>query len=455
MRRRRARGCGVALLAWGYLALVPASRVVAAQMVAFPGAHGAGALSLGGRGGRVFHVTNLEDSGAGSLRAAIEAREPRTIVFDLGGTIRLRTPLVIRSGRVTVAGQTAPGGGITLRDQSFSVHADDVVVRFIRSRMGDSSGAVGDSIWVSQGNRIILDHVSASWSTDESLSVTQGYKRPGRLLGDVTVQWSIIAESLCQSVNPKGRHCFGSIIGGSRGAQITFHHNLWALHVQRMPRLGNSLPPQQDPDGAYIDLRYNVIYDWGGHQAGYGGIPPGVVAFNLVGNSYWTGPDSRGDSIFKEGNPAAHAFIAGNSFNGAALRSPLDHVTGSIRFDYLLSAPVPMPSVPQDDPANAYREVLALAGASLVRDSVDTRVLAKVRNRTGGFIDSQSQVGGWPELVPGRPWVDSDGDGMPDTWEKAHGLNPADGRDGARVAADGYTNLEHWLNALAAPAMPH
>jgi hypothetical protein len=430
------------------------SQPLSAQVPAFPGAEGAGAMSLGGRGGRVIHVTNLQDSGPGSLRAAIESSGPRTIVFDIGGTIRLKTPLVIRYGRVTVAGQTAPGGGITLRDQSFSVHADDVVVRFIRSRMGDVSRAVGDSIWVSQGNRIILDHVSTSWSTDETLSVTQGYKRPGRLLGDVTVQWSIIAESLCQSANPKGRHCFGSIIGGSRGARITFHHNLWALHAQRMPRLGNSLPPEQDPEGAFIDLRYNVMYDWEGHQAGYGGIPPGVVAFNLIGNSYRTGPDSHGDWIFKEGNPAAHAFIAANSFNGEIQRSPLDHVTGDIRPDYLLPAPVPMPPITADDAASAYGKVLALAGASLVRDPVDARVLAKVRNRTGGLINSQDEVGGWPQLAPGRPWVDSDGDGIPDDRERAHGLNPRDPRDGSRVGSDGYTNLEHWLNELAAPAMP-
>jgi hypothetical protein len=149
-------------------------------------------MSFGGRGGRIIRVTNLEDSGPGSLRAAVEARGPRIVIFDVGGTIRLKSALVIRSGRITIAGQTAPGGGITLRDQTFSVHSDDVVVRFIRSRLGDVSGVVNDAMWVSAGSRIILDHVSASWGTDESLSVTSG-----REIRDVTVQWSIISESLC------------------------------------------------------------------------------------------------------------------------------------------------------------------------------------------------------------------------------------------------------------------
>ena len=426
---------------------------VTAQVPAFPGAQGAGAMSLGGRGGRIIRVTNLNDSGPGSLRAAVEARVPRIVIFDVGGTIRLKSPLVIRSGRITIAGQTAPGGGITLRDYTLGVHADDVVVRFIRSRLGDVSHVTNDAVWISMGQRIVLDHVSASWGTDESLSVTAG--NHGHVLDHVTVQWSIISESLCNSVNPKGRHCFGSIIAGANGAHFSFHHNLWADHTERMPRVGNDLVAAQDPVGSFFDIRSNVIYNWGGHQAGYSGAPVGPASYNFIDNSYWSGPDSRDPAIFKEGNPDAHAFFSGNTLNGKLL-SGLEGVTGLRVPGYLLGEPVPMPAVTTDSAAAAYEKVLRFAGDSLPRDPVDSRVVAGVRNRSGRLIDSQSQVGGWPELARGTPWIDHDGDGMPDDWERAHGLDPNDPRDGnADRDHDGYTNVEEWLNALAAPAMPH
>lgn len=428
----------------------------AAQVRAFPGAEGAGAMSLGGRGGRVIRVTNLDDSGPGSLRAAVEARGPRIVVFDVGGTIRLQKPLTVRNGRITIAGQTAPGGGITLRDQLFGIGADDVVVRFIRSRLGDESGAVADAIWITRGDRIILDHVSASWGTDEVLSVSSSYRRPGQELGGVTVQWSIISESLCDSVNPEGRHCFGTLIGGSRGARISFHHNLWAHHGGRMPGAGNVLPPGQDPQGGHFDFRSNVIYNWGARQAGYSSSR-GRAHYNFIDNSYWTGPDSRGDSIFSEASPFAVAFFAGNSLNGRPVENPLARISGegARRPDYLLRAPVPVAPVSRDPAPSAYQKVLASAGASLARDPVDQRVVESVRSRSGRLIDSQREVGGWPALARGTPWRDSDGDGMPDDWERSNRLDPADPRDGAADSdGDGYTNVEEWLNALAAPAMP-
>ena len=426
----------------------------AAQVPAFPGAEGAGAMSLGGRGGRVLRVTNLNDSGPGSLRAAVETPGPRIVVFDVGGTIRLASPLAIRHPRITIAGQTAPGGGITLRDQTLGISADDVVVRFIRSRLGDASGAVADAVWITRGNRIVLDHVSASWGTDEVLSVTSGYKRPGRELGDVTVQWSIISESLCNSVNPEGRHCYGSILAGSRGARFSFHHNLWAHHGARMPRVGSSLPPGQDAVGGFFDVRSNVMYNWGSREAGYGGLPAARVAYNLVDNSYWTGPSSRGDAIFKEGNPFARAYFAGNTINGQPLPPAGPGVTGATGPGYFLGSLVQMPRVAPDPAAAAYRKVLARAGASLARDTVDARVVAETYSRSGRLIDSQRDVGGWPMLAPGRPWLDSDRDGMPDDWERSRRLNPRDPRDGnADADRDGYTNVEEWLNALAAPAM--
>jgi hypothetical protein len=425
-----------------------------AQVPAFPGAEGAGATSLGGRGGRVIHVTNLEDNGPGSLRAAIEADGPRTIVFDVGGTIRLNSMLRLTNGRVTIAGQTAPGGGITIADQRLHIAADDVVVRFIRSRLGDESHAVSDAIWVANGRRIILDHVSASWATDEALSVASTYKRPGDRLGDVTVQWSIISDTICGPGNPQGPHCYGSLVSGSHGARYSWHHNLWANHVGRMPRPANDLVPSEDPEGAVFDFRSNVMYNWGHQQAGYNSGPPSKVAYNFINNSYWTGPDTKAKLIFDERDPFANAFFSGNSLNGQILPDQASGVAGGNRPGYRLGGPLAVAAVKTDSAAAAYDKVLRYAGDSLVRDAVDVRVVEGVRNRTGRLLNSQRDVGGWPQLAPGRPWVDSDGDGIPDDWERAHGLNPRDPRDGARATSDGYTNLEHWLNELAAPAMP-
>jgi hypothetical protein len=390
----------------------------------------------------------------GSLRAAVDARGPRIVVFDVGGTIRLKKPLAIRNGRITIAGQTAPGGGITLANYTLGIGADDVVMRFIRARMGDVSGAVGDAIWITDGHRIILDHVSASWGTDEVLSASSTYMRPRSDLHDVTVQWSIISESLCNSVNPDGRHCYGSLLTGGMGARMSLHHNLWAHHAGRLPRLGNAVPPGRDKVGALFDFRSNVFYDWGGHQAGYSG-GPGRIRFNFVDNSYWSGPATVNLNFFNQkGHAAASGWFARNSMNGKIPDDQWSMVIGAVAKGSRLNGPVDVAPVARDPAASAYERVLASAGASLVRDSVDRRAVEDVRARGGRLIDSQRQVGGWPEFARGTPWRDSDGDGMPDDWERAHGFNPRDGRDGNLDAdRDGYTNVEEWLNALAAPAM--
>jgi hypothetical protein len=430
------------------------SEPAAAQVRAFPGAEGAGAYSLGGRGGRVIHVTNLNDGGPGSLRAAVEAKGARTVVFDVGGTIRLSKPLTIRNGRITIAGQTAPGGGITIRDQRLHVAADDVVVRFVRSRLGDESRVTSDAIWVAKGRRIILDHVSASWSTDEALSVSSTFARPGDVLDDVTVQWSIISESLCAPGKPQGRHCYGSLAVTSHGGKMSFHHNLWAHHLGRMPRTGNYLTQGKDPVGGYFDFRSNVFYNWGGRSAGYNSSPAVRVHSNFVANSYIAGPNSTGNAAFDERDTLANAWFEGNGMNGVVPANPWSLVIERKVPNLRLAAPVPMPPITTDPPATAYARVLARAGSSLVRDAVDRRVVENVRARAGRLIDSQRDVGGWPVLARGTPWRDSDGDGMPDDWERAHGFNPRDGHDGNLDAdRDGYTNVEEWLNALAAPAM--
>ena len=430
-----------------------AAQPASAQVPAFPGAEGAGAMSLGGRGGRVIRVTNLNDDGPGSLRAALEAAGPRTVVFDTGGTIRLRKRIMVTNGRLTIAGQTAPGGGITVRDYPLIFAADDVVVRFIRSRPGDESGKAGDGFWVANGRRVILDHVSASWATDEALSVASTFARQGDRLGDVTVQWSIIADTICGPKNPQGAHCYGSISSGSRGARYSWHHNLWANHIGRLPRPANVLPLGQDKEGAVFDFRSNVMYNWGHEQAGYNAGPASKVSYNFIDNSYWAGPDTKAKFIFEERDPAATAYFSGNSLDGKPIADQWSAVKGSGRPGYRLNAPLPTAPVTTDDAETAYERVLRFAGASLVRDSVDARTVEGVRNRTGHLIRSQSDVGGWPALGAGSPWRDGDGDGIPDDWERAHGLNPRNPLDGARIGADGYSNLEHWLNALAAPVM--
>jgi pectate lyase len=420
-------------------------------VLASPGGGGAARLSLGGRGGAVIKVTNLDDAGPGSLRAAIEAKGPRTIVFDVDGTIRLKSPLRIRESRVTVAGQTAPGGGITLRDQPLQVEADDVVIRYIRSRLGDESRTEADAIWISKGRRIILDHVSASWSVDETLSASARYTSPDQGFYDLTVQWSIIAQSLAHSLHAKGEHGYGSLVRGGRGARISFHHNLWAHHVARMPRPGNYDGPDVDPVGPVFDFRSNVFYNWGNSYSGYDADEATLSAYNFVDNAYIAGPNSKGAVAFKESNRLARAYFAGNTMNGREPADPWSLVTGVQAPGYRLTAPVDVAPVKRDPAASAYEKVLNSAGASRYRDSVDAAVVRSVRGLSGRHIDSQAEVGGWPDLPKGRPAPDRDGDGMPDAWERAHGLNPADAADGgADRDGDGLTNLEDYLNSLAA-----
>lgn len=420
--------------------------------LAFPGAEGAGRFAVGGRGGRVIRVTSLADSGPGTLREAIETRGSRTIVFDIGGTIRLATPLTIRRGEVTIAGQTAPGGGITLADQPLIVAADDVVVRYIRSRLGDRGaveGAEGDAISISRGSRIILDHVSASWSIDEILSVGSRYDPPERGIYDVTVQWSLIAESLNASGHAKGDHGYGSLVRGGHGARITFHHNLWASHRARMPRPGNYNPPSVDPVGPRFEFRSNVFYNWGGGHSGYDADTESLSTYVFIGNAYVPGPNSEGRYAFEDSNPLARAFFQDNAMDGAIPSDPWSLVRNDGGPGERLTVRPDWADPATASPIRTYEVVLAGVGASRVRDAVDLRVLAGVADRSGAIIDSQEQFGGWPELDPGTPWIDGDGDGMPDDWERAHGLDPADAADGAADRnGDGFTELEDWLNSL-------
>ncbi|MDI1364354.1 MAG: pectate lyase [bacterium] len=416
------------------------------EVVAFPGAEGAGRLSVGGRGGAVIRVTNLDDDGPGSLRAAIKAKGPRTVVFDVAGTIPLKSELKIANGQITLAGQTAPGGGITLRDHTLVVAADDVVIRFIRSRLGAESKTEGDALWIAKGRRIILDHVSASWSVDETLSASARYDNPEQGFFDLTVQWSIIAESLAHSIHAKGDHGYGSLVRGGQGSRISFHHNLWANHMARMPRPGNYDGPDQDPVGAFLEFRSNVFYNWGHGYSGYDADKAALAAYNFVDNAYVAGPNSEKAIAFDESNTLAKAWFAGNSMNGQIPADPWSLVTGVQVDGYRQAGPIDMPPVTPDPAASAYDRVLADAGASVSRDAVDLRVIEGVKTRTGKVINNEQEVGGWPVLAPGKPALDTDGDGMPDAWETAHGFNPKKA-DGAVLAKDGsgWTNLELYL----------
>ncbi len=431
-------------------ALLLMSAGAATPLPAFPGAEGAGATALGGRGGKVLTVTSLADAGPGSLRSAVEAKGPRIIVFAVSGTIQLTKPLTVREGRVTIAGQSAPGDGITLRDHPLVVQADDVVIRFIRSRLGDESKTEADAIWIRAGRRIILDHVSASWSVDETLSVSGNYAEPGEGWYDVTVQWSIIADSLTRSLHAKGAHGYGSLVRGGRGARASFHHNLWANHSARMPRPGNYAPAASDPDGAFFDFRCNLFYNWGAGRSGYNADKDSLSRYNFVGNAYVRGPQSTKAIAFDEGNPVAKPFFADNMMDGVVPADPWSLVTGIVDPAQKLAAPVEMPQVGCAGAASVETAVLARAGASRSRDSVDAAVVAGVSTRTGKQIDSQRDVGGWPALRSGTAPQDSDGDGMPDAWERQNGLDPKRDDSSGDRHGNGYTNVEDYLNALAA-----
>lgn len=426
--------------------------------VAFPGAEGAGRYALGGRGGKVFTVTTLADAGPGSLREAVEASGPRTVVFAISGTITLASPLVVRNGRLTIAGQTAPGDGITLRRYPFEIASDDVIVRFIRSRLGDEAKFDGDAVGVIAGRRIIIDHVSTSWSTDEVLSASARFDTPARSFDDVSVQWSFITESLNHNSakKPGETHGFGTLLRAAKGARVSFHHNLWAHHEDRMPRPGNWHSPEVDPKGPIFDFRNNVFYDWGRERAGYNLDRNTISNYNFVGNAYVRGPSSKGALAFEESSPVATAWFEGNSMDGkvpadpwSLVRAHRQHLPNGLPPGYRLAAPLQVEPMPTESAASAYERVLQQGGASHVRDAVDLRVLKQVSSRTGRIIDSQTEVGGWPELRSAPPPLDSDGDGIPDAWELANGLNPKNPADGASVdAKTGYTWLERYLNSL-------
>ncbi len=420
---------------------------------AFPFAEGFGRYAQGGRGGKVYTVTSLADDGPGSLREALTAEGPRTVVFAVSGIIELETDLKVRHGRLTVAGQTAPGDGITLRNRALVVEADHVIIRHVRIRPGDEAGVETDALWVRGGDHVIIDHVSASWGNDETLTVSPNPNDPQSNIGNVTVQWSIISESLNESVHRKGEHGYGSLVRGTGGSHYSFHHNLWAHHRARMPRPGNYLDRASDPVGPIMDFSNNVFYNWGQDASGYNADTDSVSRYNFVNNYYLQGPDSQGARAFEESSPFAQPWFAGNVMNHEVPDDPWSIVRFKNPGTVPASVPHPNGQVKVEPASAAYRAVLAHAGASLHRDAIDLRVIEDVRVGTGRIIDSQAEVGGWPQVAGCQAPQDSDDDGMPDWWETGRGLDvhhDADGRNDPD--GDGYTNLEDYLNHMADPA---
>jgi autotransporter-associated beta strand protein len=437
---------------------------------AFPGAEGHGKDVTGGRGGRVIYVTNLEDNNSeGSLRYAVNQSGARIVVFKVSGNIQLKSKLTIRNNDITIAGQTAPGDGITLRDYAVGIDADNVIIRFMRFRMGDEKEQEDDALGGRFHKNIIIDHCSMSWSTDECVSfyVNENF----------TLQWSIISESLRNSVHNKGSHGYGGIWGGKNAS---FHHNLLAHHDSRNPRLGESAGTTYALTDL-VDLRNNVIYNWQGNSC-YGGEAMNV---NIVNCYYKPGPATTKterivaiDKNKDAGSPIfgvwGKFYIDGNVLTGSA-RATEDNWTygvynqfhssnGSVnqeqRDSIQISEPHNPGQVTTHSAEKAYEKILEFGGASLKRDAVDTRILHDLSTGTAtymnggngsknGIIDTQSAVGGWPVLESLNAPADSDEDGMPDDWENANDLNPYDGGDAQLKSVDGvYPNIEVYINSL-------
>lgn len=459
--------------------LIPAHEDAHGKALAFPGAEGGGMYTTGGRGGKVIHVTNLNDSGAGSLRAALAESGPRTIVFDVAGLISLNSALKISEGDVTIAGQTAPGDGICLRHFTTNVDADNVIIRFVRFRMGDEKKSEDDALGGRYHQNIILDHCSMSWSTDECSSFYANK--------NFTMQWCILTESLRNSVHGKGNHGYGGIWGGKNAS---FHHNLLSAHDSRNPRIDH---PQIYGDyvathRGNVDYRCNAVYNWGDNST-YGGEDGW---FNIINNYYKPGPASKNVTYLVDAygyyykddkyyaDKYAQMYLSGNVNTSRPELSANDVSTiywhnGTSWGNYgtVLSNPLKLYGPSSENiyttthsAEDSFLRICESAGASLVRDAVDLRACNDAKTgtatckdggngSTNGIIDTQSAVGGWPAYEASADEItrmkDTDGDGMPDWFEDRFGLkkdNPSDGNDKTLDSYGRYTNLEMYLHYL-------
>ncbi len=420
------------------------------QLPAFPGAEGFGAVAVGGRGGRVLEVTNLNDAGPGSLRAAVEAPGRRLVVFRVGGTIELRSELVLKNPYITIAGQTAPGGGITLKTHPSTPRsaltikggAHDVIIRYLRFRPGPSTtreqpnddSHIKDALQILDASRVIIDHCSFSWATDEVVSTWDSAR-------DVTIQWCIIAEALrnTQRGGPDGK---GLLLGGQQAERLSVHHNLLAHNIGRNPLIKAQ---------GVVDVVNNLVLAPATIAMAVDG-EYGPTPVNLVGN-YVLAPKADGlvHGVRVLGSRPVALFVQDNI---GPLRKE-NHQPDALFVkpdnkgrDYLTPRRHDAPPVTTLPAAEVYRQILDNAGCVRpMRDAVDDRIRKDVLDKHGRLIHDPAEVGGWPDLSSGTAPADSDHDAMPDSWEREHGLNPADGSDGASDAnGDGYTNVEEYFN---------
>ena len=413
------------------------------QQLAFPTAEGYGKYSVGGRGGAVFEVTTLNSSGPGSLGEAIGASVPRTVVFRVSGTIEGN--FNIRNDKITIAGQTAPGDGICIKG-NLGVSANDVIIRYIRVRANPTVET--DAIGGRYHKNIILDHVSASWSSDEVISFYHNE--------NVTIQWCMITEACAKG---DSGHRFGGIWGNQ---YATYHHNLIAHNDSRNPRWASGC--------GFNDYRNNVLYNWG-YQSCYGAEarqpgdrrnpPIEFSTINMVANYYKAGPATGGGVRDRIANPSARAsedkgswYVADNYVDGFPDVTANNWLGIDGEFYTKMDAPWDAMPINQQTPEAAFQSVLEHAGCSLPnRDTVDQRIAEEARTGTAthgnnGIITTPADVGGWPELKSSAAPADSDHDGMPDDWEIMNDLNPNNAADRNNVAADGYTMLEKYINSI-------
>lgn len=415
------------------------------QALAFPGAEGFGKFTTGGRGGNVFVVTNLNDDGPGSLREAIRKKGPRIIVFAVSGTIDLKSSLNINSGDLTIAGQSAPGDGICIRNFPLKIKGDNIIVRYIKSRMGDQDSQQDDAVSAIGNKNIIIDHCSFSWGTDEAASFYDNE--------NFTLQWTIVSESLNASVHKKGEHGYGGIWGGKKAS---FHHNLLAHHKSRNPRF-NGARYHKQPQEEIVDFRNNIIYNWKSNSS-YGGEEGN---HNVVNNYYKPGPATSGSKksrILDPWSPFGSFYVSGNVLDGnkEVTENNRKGVEGNHPDSTLVNNPVQVVAIPEQAAEDAFKEILAHAGSSFKRDDVDKRIVQEVKTGAAtfgkekkGIIDSQEDVGGWPELKSIPAPSDKDQDGMADDWEVTHQLNPEDSKDASQFSiSNEYSNIEVYLNNL-------
>ncbi|KAF4978338.1 hypothetical protein FZEAL_5260 [Fusarium zealandicum] len=407
------------------LALAAASGAYAA-LPAFPGAEGFGKNAVGGRKGEVYKVTNLNDEGKGSLRDAV-SKPNRIVVFDVGGVIKISERIVV-SPNVYIAGQTAPGDGIVVYGNGWSFsNAHESIVRYITIRMGRGGTSGKDAVGIADGKNMIFDHLSVSWGRDETFSINGD-------VSNITIQDSIIAQGLVS-------HSCGGLMQTDGG--ISLFRNLYIDNKTRNPKVKG-----------VNDFQNNVIYNWGGGGGYIAGGSDGNSYVNIANNYFISGPDTS-VTAFTRGNKNFHAYVKNNLYdanrNGKLDGSALCETTACYSDMDIVTKPYDYPAPATARTAGQALEfVLKGVGNSLSRDEVDTALMEQVKSygKKGAQISNEDEFGGIGEVAGGTAPTDSDGDGIPDSWEKANGLNANDASDGMKIAKNGYTNLENYVNSL-------